>query len=144
VTRDRKQIRLTAAGTRLLAHARTIEREFRLARSPAQDRRRSPRRCAWACWRRCPDRRWPLARALQGCGRCSWSKAAMPTCAAGWAKGNSTRSSRCFTARRMMASWLRRLCHAAAQDHPLAGRTMVSALDLAGDVMVAAQLRNPC
>ncbi|NMN05253.1 MULTISPECIES: LysR family transcriptional regulator [unclassified Novosphingobium] len=33
--RDRKQIRLTAAGTRLLAHARTIEREFRLAEMPA-------------------------------------------------------------------------------------------------------------
>jgi hypothetical protein len=133
VTRDRKQIRLTAAGTRLPAHARTIEREFRLARIPgarpgAARRAAAPGRAGVAArtgaglWRR-------RCRAAAGPGR---RRRCRP--AAGWAKGNSTRSSRCFTARRMMAPWWRKLCHAAAPGSSAGGRTMVSALDLAGDV----------
>jgi molybdenum-dependent DNA-binding transcriptional regulator ModE len=109
VTRDRKQIRLTAAGTRLLAHARTIEREFRLAETPAQDLAPLAAPLRLGVLASLPGLALaPLAQALHGCGRWSWSKAAMPTCAAGWAKGSSTRSSRCFTAHRMMAPWWRK------------------------------------
>ena len=139
VTRDRKQIRLTAAGTRLLAHARTIEREFRLAETPAQDLAplAAPLRLGVLASLPGPALA-PLAQALPG---------VRPLVLV---EGGDADLRRRLGEGQLDA--ILTLLHGAPhdgvvveegyamllpQDHPLAGRTMLSALDLAGDVMVA-------
>jgi DNA-binding transcriptional LysR family regulator len=67
--RDRRNVRLTEAGNRLLAHARAIEREFRLAEASLRSEPTSPRRCAWASSHRCRRPSWPGWRASPGRNR---------------------------------------------------------------------------
>ncbi len=137
--RDRKQIRLTAAGTRLLAHARTIEREFRLAETPAQDLAPLAAPLRLGVLASLPGRALvQLARDMQG------------TRPLVLLEGSDADLRRRLGEGQLDA--ILTLLHGAPaegavveegyamllpQGHALAGRTMVSALDLAADVMVA-------
>ncbi len=137
--RDRKQIRLTAAGTRLLAHARTIEREFRLAETPAQDLAPLAAPLRLGVLASLPGRALvQLARDMQG------------TRPLVLLEGSDADLRRRLGEGQLDA--ILTLLHGAPaegavveegyamllpQGHALAARTMVSALDLAADVMVA-------
>lgn len=137
--RDRKQIRLTAAGTRLLAHARTIEREFRLAETPAQDL--APVAA--------PLRLGVLA-SLPGRALVQLARDMQSTRPLVLLEGSDADLRRRLGEGQLDA--ILTLLHGAPaegavveegyamllpQGHALAARTMVSALDLAADIMVA-------
>jgi DNA-binding transcriptional LysR family regulator len=139
IMRDRRQIRLTAAGTRLLAHARTIEREFRLAEMPLPDPAPMAAPLRLGVLASIPARALVhLARAVQ---------AVRPLVLV---EGSDADLRRRLGEGQVDA--ILTLLHGTAQegpvvdegyamllpaDHPLAGRAMLDALDLAGDVMVA-------
>lgn len=137
--RDRRQIRLTAAGTRLLAHARTIEREFRLAEMPVGDPAPIAAPLRLGVLASIPARAMVhLAHAVQ---------AVRPLVLV---EGGDADLRRRLGEGQVDA--ILTLLHGPDHDgpvvdegyamllpadHPLAGGTMLDALDLAGDVMVA-------
>jgi DNA-binding transcriptional LysR family regulator len=67
--RDRRNVRLTEAGNRLLAHARAIEREFRLAEASLRSEADLAPPRAWASSHRCRQPSGPAGRASPGRNR---------------------------------------------------------------------------
>jgi DNA-binding transcriptional LysR family regulator len=137
--RDRKQIRLTAAGTRLLAHARTIEREFRQAEMLPDGFAALAAPLRLGVLPSLPT--GPLARLARA------MQAVRPLVLV---EGSDTDLRRRLGEGQLDAALT--LLHGPPgegeeveeayamllpADHPLAGRTMLSVPDLAGEVMVA-------